>query len=74
MQSARWSDAEPLPDVLIWGQTRRHSPHPKQRFSMTTNSRSGQMPSGLWHHAHRNGQPFRNTVVRMPGPSCIEYL
>ena len=27
--------------------------------------------SGLWHHRHRSGQPFRKTVVRMPGPSLI---
>jgi len=29
--------------------------------------------SGLWHHQQRNGQPFRKTVVRIPGPSWIEY-
>ena len=26
-------------------------------------------PSALWHQMHRNGQPLKNTVVRMPGPS-----
>jgi hypothetical protein len=25
--------------------------------------------SGLQHHVQLNGQPFRNTVVRIPGPS-----
>ncbi len=25
--------------------------------------------SGLWHHRHRRPKPFRNTVVRIPGPS-----
>jgi hypothetical protein len=30
--------------------------------------------SGLWHHPQRSGQPFRNTVVRIPGPSWIEYF
>ena len=29
------------------------------------------IPSGLWHHRHRSGQPWRNTVVRIPGPSWI---
>jgi hypothetical protein len=28
--------------------------------------------SGLLHHAHRMGQPFINTRVRIPGPSCKE--
>ena len=32
----------------------------------------GDSPSGLWHHIHSSGQPFKNTFVRMPGPSCIE--
>ena len=27
------------------------------------------MPSGLWHHRQRRGQPFRKTVVLIPGPS-----
>ena len=26
-------------------------------------------PSGLWHHQQDKGQPFRKTVVRIPGPS-----
>ena len=30
------------------------------------------MLSGLLHHRQRSGQPLRNTVVRMPGPSWIE--
>lgn len=29
------------------------------------------MPSGLWHHVQRNGQPFKKIVVRIPGPSWI---
>jgi hypothetical protein len=28
--------------------------------------------SGLWHHQQESGHPFKNTVVRMPGPSCVE--
>ena len=31
----------------------------------------GLSPSGLWHHSHRNGQPFKKKVVLMPGPSLI---
>ena len=30
------------------------------------------IPSGLLHQGQRSGQPFMNTVVRMPGPSWIE--
>jgi hypothetical protein len=26
----------------------------------------------LWHQGQRKGQPFRKTVVRMPGPSSVE--
>ena len=29
--------------------------------------------SGLWHQRQRRGHPLRNTVVRMPGPSCMAY-
>ncbi len=29
------------------------------------------IPSGLLHHGQRSGQPFMDTVVRMPGPSWI---
>ncbi len=28
----------------------------------------------LWHHQQESGQPFRKTVVRMPGPSCRAYF
>jgi hypothetical protein len=28
--------------------------------------------SGLWHHEQQSGHPFKKTVVRMPGPSCME--
>jgi hypothetical protein len=28
--------------------------------------------SGLWHHLQERGQPFKNTVVRIPGPSSVE--
>ena len=44
--------------------------------SSRLNSKVGSMPkdSGLWHQAQRRLQPFMNTVVRMPGPSWVEYL
>ena len=43
-----------------------------QRSSMMRISASGARLSGLWHQTQSSGQPFRNTVVRMPGPSWIE--
>jgi hypothetical protein len=33
---------------------------------------AGLNPSGLLHHGHTMGHPFKKTVVRMPGPSWIE--
>ena len=30
--------------------------------------------SGLQHQRQRRTQPFRNTMVRIPGPSCTEYF
>jgi hypothetical protein len=30
------------------------------------------MLSGLLHHLQRNEQPFRNTFVRVPGPSWLQ--
>lgn len=30
------------------------------------------MLSGLWHQGHFIGQPFKNTVVRIPGPSSVD--
>ena len=32
------------------------------------------MLSGLWHQVQRSGQPLKNTVVRMPGPSSVDSL
>ncbi len=32
------------------------------------------MLSGLWHHTHLSGHPLKNTVVRIPGPSCTAFL
>jgi hypothetical protein len=56
------------------GQACRQLPQPRQRLSKTKISGWPDKLSGLWHHQHRKGQPFRNTVVRIPGPSWIEYF
>ena len=34
----------------------------------------GEIDSGLAHQGQVCGQPLKNTVVRMPGPSCNEKL
>ena len=52
-----------------WRHTRRHAPQWTYAARLTISSRFGERPSGLWHQRQRSGQPFMNTVVRMPGPS-----
>jgi hypothetical protein len=56
------------------GQTLRQLPQPMQRLSKMMISGWPDKLSGLWHHQQHRGQPFRNTVVRIPGPSWIEYF
>lgn len=66
------------------GQTATHAPHPMQCPGLGhTDLQVPQFthkpetilcgcfcsPSGLWHQLQRNGQPFKKTVVRIPGPS-----
>ena len=51
------------------GHTRLHAPQCVQAARLTISCGLGDSPSGLWHHAHRSGHPFMNTVVRTPGPS-----
>ena len=63
------------PDVGFsadWGQAFRHFVAPMQRVSRQTNCGKGAIPSGLWHQGQLMGQPFMNTVVRIPGPSSVE--
>ncbi len=43
-----------------------------QRSGKAWISASGERVSGLWHQKQRRLHPFRNTVVRMPGPSWME--
>src|SRR5208337_535513 len=31
-----------------------------------------EMLSGLWHQTHFNGQPLKNMVLLMPGPSSVD--
>lgn len=50
----------------------KQPPQRTQRSSRRTSCWSGDIDSGLWHHLQRRGQPFRNTVVRIPGPSFTE--
>jgi hypothetical protein len=50
-----------------------HRPHRMHRLRRRLSSGWGRQLSGLWHQRHRSGQPFRNTVVRIPGPSWMAY-
>ena len=45
--------------------------HTGVKVTIDVYKRQGEMPSGLWHQAQRSGHPFRKTVVRIPGPSCM---
>ena len=40
--------------------------------SSNMSSGLGFCDSGFAHHSQRIGHPLRNTIVRMPGPSCTE--
>ena len=60
------------PSARPMGQTAWQAPQSMQRSPMMRISASRARLSGLWHQGQSSGQPFRNTVVRMPGPSWIE--
>ena len=49
-----------------------HAPQAMHRPAGTTATVPSGMLSGLPHHRQRSGQPLKNTVVRMPGPSWSE--
>lgn len=51
------------------GHVAAQAPQSRQETLLTISWGYGAIPSGLWHHAQRNGHPLRNTVVRIPGPS-----
>ena len=40
-----------------------------QKFFLYMSCLAVLSPSGLWHHLHLRGQPFKNTVILGPGPS-----
>ena len=56
------------------GQASWHLPHLVHFRSLVTISGYWCQDSGLEHHRQRRGQPLRNTVVLMPGPSWILNL
>ena len=58
--------------IAPFGQELEHSPQRTQRFSRKPSSGLGEMHSGLAHQRQASGQPFRKTVVRIPGPSWTE--
>src|SRR5512138_2157939 len=60
--------------IAASGQIPMHAPHSKQRPRRYNNTGLSGWLSGLWHHRHESGQPLKKTVVRMPGPSLMEYF
>ena len=55
------------------GHASAHRPQRMQRAELTASSVAEDCDSGLQHHRQRRGQPFRNTSVRIPAPSWMEY-
>jgi hypothetical protein len=51
------------------GQALAQRRHALQRDAMRRSAGRAERDSGLQHQAHSSGQPFRNTSVRIPGPS-----
>lgn len=60
--------------MAFCGQISMHRPQRTHRLGRKPGSGHGCQLSGLWHHRHRNGQPLKNTVVRIPRPSWMAYL
>ena len=69
-----WMRPSSSTNRAFFGQCVRQYPQWMQLFGMRMSCWDGSISSGLWHQRHRRGQPFRNTVVRMPGPSSVEYF
>jgi len=71
---AAWLISTPAgPSVMApVGQTSWQRPDRPQRFSKCQSETARSSPSGFWHQRQRRGQPFRKTVVRIPGPSWTE--
>jgi hypothetical protein len=64
----------PLFEIAFFGHWVTQSPQARHLFRLYINSGFGLCPSGLWHHQQRKGQPLKNIVVRMPGPSSVAYF
>jgi len=58
--------------MAVSGHTATQLPHLSQSVAVTFSSGPRFWPSGLQHQRQLSGQPLRNTVVRMPGPSTNE--
>ena len=77
-----WAEARGVPAVLA---TTGYTPEQLQRIEQAAQHiavfRSANMSvffltsqlSGLAHHLHCSGQPTKKTLVRVPGPSWVEY-
>ncbi len=53
---------------------RSHCSRPRQRPALKASSTAKDWDSGLLHQRQARGQPLRKMMVRMPGPSWIEYF
>ena len=63
-----------MPSRTTWdpvGQTAAQRPQPVHFRARKPISDWAEIVSGLWHQRQASEQPFRKTVVRMPGPSWM---
>jgi hypothetical protein len=58
-----------LIEIALAGQATRHFSHLVHKESLCTISGQEFCDSGFEHHEQRKGQPFKKTVVLIPGPS-----
>ncbi len=69
----KWPPASALGSIFR-GQSLTHVRQSTQRSVRRKISGEKEIPSGLWHQRQCSGHPFRNTAVRIPGPSWTENL
>jgi hypothetical protein len=65
--------AEPSAPIAPLGHAAAQDRQPIQRSFQKSGSGDALMDSGLWHQKQLRGQPLRKAVVRIPGPSWVEY-
>lgn len=63
----------PPAEIAPAGHAVMQRPQLLQRTALWETSWRYPFPSGFAHQGQSRGQPFKNTMVRIPGPSWTEY-